>query len=202
MPNIPDLTELEFDLLSELFNLGVGKAAASLSKMVKQEVKLSVPELEFMTVAMLANQYSNDQTICSVAQYMEGPFNARSMLLFPEERSLEIVRKMLGDELPDEMISELQQEALSEIGNIVLNACIGSFAEAINEDFKVHLPQFELAKPSELLNVSGNSNDVVLFLKIDLTLSESKISGYLAFLLGSLSLLQLHKILKKMISNL
>lgn len=202
MANTPELSELEQDLLGELFNIGVGNAAASLSQMVQQEVKLSVPEVEFVTVSELANHLGKNQSICSVAQYMDGPFKARSMLLFPEESSIEVVRKMLGSHLTDEAVADLQQEALSEIGNIVLNACIGSFAQAINAEFKVDLPQFELSKPSELLNVSGNSNDIILFIRIDLTLSESEITGYLAFLLGSLSLEQLHKILQTMLGKM
>jgi len=42
--------ELESDLLAELFNIGVGRAADSLSRMVNQEVKISVPSVEFRSV--------------------------------------------------------------------------------------------------------------------------------------------------------
>ena len=44
MANLNILSELENDLLGELFNIGVGRAANSLSQMVNQEVTLSVPE--------------------------------------------------------------------------------------------------------------------------------------------------------------
>ncbi len=202
MPNEITLTELELDMLTEMFNLGVGKAAASLSTMVKQEIELSVPHIEFLSVEELATRLGSDTTICSVSLQLDGPFSAQSMLLFPEDNSLDIVRQMLGQDLPDEIVGELQQEALSEIGNIVLNACIASFAEAMNGEFETKLPVFELSRPVDLLNVSEKKNDTALFIRIDLTLSASEITGYMAFLMGTLSLEQLKEVLSKMLSNL
>jgi chemotaxis protein CheC len=40
-----DLSELEQDALKEFFNMGLGMAADSLSKMVKKEILLSLPQL-------------------------------------------------------------------------------------------------------------------------------------------------------------
>ena len=202
MPKAMVLTELQQDLLTELFNLGVGQAAASLSVMVKQEIKLSVPHVEFLTISDLAQKLGLESLVCSVSQVMTGPFSAQSMLLFPEENSLEIVRQLLGRDLPEDTIIGLQQEAFSEIGNIVLNACIGSFSKALNTEFSVDLPMFEMAKPVDLLNVAENERDIALFLRIDLMLSESNITGYLAFLMGALSLEQLKKSLDNVLLNL
>jgi len=44
-----DLDELERDALTELVNIGVSRAAASLRKMVHKEVILSVPSVEIVT---------------------------------------------------------------------------------------------------------------------------------------------------------
>ena len=53
MTGLFELDELELDLLAELFNIGVGKAANSLSQMVDQEIKLSVPSIDFKTVSQM-----------------------------------------------------------------------------------------------------------------------------------------------------
>ncbi|VAW62095.1 Chemotaxis protein CheC -- inhibitor of MCP methylation [hydrothermal vent metagenome] len=202
MSDIIKLSELEQDLLTELFNLGVGHAASALSTMVRQEIKLSVPQIEFLTIPGLADRLGNENSICCVSQSISGPFTAQSMLLFPEENSLEIVRQLMGEDLPDDTIAELQKEAFSEIGNIVLNACIGSFSNALNEEFKLDLPVFELSKSCDLLNASENTTDTALFIRINLTLSSSKITGYMAFLMGTLSLEQLKDILEKMLAQI
>ena len=43
-----ELTELEHDTISELINIGVGRAASSLSEMVAQPVELTVPTISFV----------------------------------------------------------------------------------------------------------------------------------------------------------
>ena len=201
MTNSLKLSELESDLLAELFNIGVGRAAASLSTMVNQEVKLSVPHVQFLTLEHLASKLGKNRKISCVSQKIDGTFSAESLLLFPEKGSLEIVKLMLGGQLPDEMIAELQEEAFSEVGNIVLNACIGAMSESMNDNFDVEIPKFEVNTPTELLHTK-DSDDLVLFIHIDLTLSQSDVTGYLAFLLSSISLKKLHHTLKRIISGI
>lgn len=203
MTNIPKLNELEIDYLSEVFNIGVGNAAASLSQMVNQPIKLSVPEFTFLSAEDLIVLLGKENLLCSVSQKMQGLFAAQSLLLFPENDSFEIVRQMLGDHLSDESIAELQNEAMSEIGNIVLNACIGSLSESLGTSFNIDLPEFERATPKNILKSKNlSSDDLILFIRIELTLSESKISGYLAFLIGFESFSILNENLKQKLQSL
>jgi len=202
MNNAPNLTELESDYLSEIFNIGVGNAASSLSQMVKQEIKLSVPELNFLSSTELIELLGSNNLLSSVSQKMDGPFSAQSMLLFPDADSLEIVRKLLGEHLSDEGIAELQNEAMSEIGNIVLNACIGSLSQSFDITFQIDLPEFNRATPDDILKSKHlDKESLILFIRIELTLSESKITGYLAFLLGFESFSILHEQIKAKLSQ-
>lgn len=199
--SIMNLTELEQDLLLELFNIGVGRAADSLSQMVNQEVVLSVPDVELITIERLSTKLGSQKISC-VTQHINGSFDAQSLLLFPEEASLQIVRLMLGDQLSDETIAELHQEGFSEVGNIVLNACIGSLSHSINEKFTIDLPEYDIGDPHNLLNVDNQGQEAVLFIKINLKLKNSNVEGFLAFLLGSMSLNKLHTLLKSMLAGL
>jgi len=197
------LSSLEEDMLKELFNLGVGKAAASLSRMVKQEVILSVPKVSFKTANELLNMLGTEQEIVSISQDVKGPFNARSMLLFHEESSMYVVKQMLGKEIPDEMIAELQEEALTEIGNVVLNACVGSISKSMQETFKVEIPTFQQANSSHILD--DNQLEVgssILLLEIGMTLKDSDVTGYLAFVFGSDAVDNLHLAIKKMLKKI
>ncbi len=197
-----NLDELESDLLAELFNIGVGKAADSLSRMVNQEVRLSVPAVEFLTIRDMAEYLGSDSVICSVSQNMRGSFDARSMLMFPEENSLEVVRQLMGNHLSDELVTDMQEEALNEIGNIVLNACIGSIAATLDHKFDVDLPEFDQGKPMDLLSTAGSTADEgVLLIRIHMELSECAVRGYLAFLLGQASQGNLQKVLKVMLEK-
>ena len=203
MTTLPMLGADEHDLLQELFNLGVSQAASALSKIVKQEVILSVPIIELRNRAEMVSELGEDRIICSIRQTMGGPFSAESMLLFPDESGLEVVRLMLGSQLSNETLAELQEEALSEIGNIVLNACIGAISNEIHKTFTVGLPSFDVARPIELFNVTPSAlDDVVLLVRISMTLSTSQVTGYMAFILGNLSLNELRKILTLLLKRI
>jgi len=202
MANLNILSELENDLLGELFNIGVGRAANSLSQMVNQEVTLSVPEVRFISIDEFAKHIGNGK-ICGIGQEINGSFDAHSLLLFPEESSMEVVRQMLGQQLSDEFIAEMQQEAMNEIGNIVLNACIGSISNSIGTKFDVSLPVFYHDDAEQILgnSIEGGS-DIVLFITIDMTLKKSEVVGYMAFLLGPMSLKKLQDQLKDMLAKM
>ena len=202
MPNNITLTELEHDLLTELFNVGVGNAASALSTMVNQEILLSVPEIKILPTRELAWKLGLENLICSVSQKMTGAFSAQSMLLFPEEDTPEIIRQLLGKNIPEDSIQELQKEAFSEIGNIVLNACIGSFSNAVNKEFNIDLPVFLSGNPNEIFQSEEIDTETALFMRINLTLKNSEITGYMAFLMGSDSLENLKAILDNFLKKL
>jgi len=197
------LSELEEDLLKELFNIGIGKAAATLSRMIGQEILLSVPDVTFQRSELLLTNFSEKNSIASISQSLKGKFSGEAVLLFPENSSLEVVKLLLGSRYSDEMLADLKQEALVEIGNIVLNACVGAVAQAMNGDFTLDIPNYNLASSSEILNTYNiNPNDPILLINIDLRLHESNVKGYLAFIFGPMSINSLHETLKQLIATL
>jgi chemotaxis protein CheC len=199
----PLLTPRERGLLVEMFNIGVDEAAASLSRLVKQRLTLSVLEVEFQSVSRLAQHFNEDCSMCSVSQHMSGPFDAQGMLLFTEQGSLEVVRRMLGSDMSDETLAELHQEALLEIGNIVLNACIGSISRIMETTFNIDPPQLKLGNARYLIPATaGATQDAALLIRISLELSDSATSGHIVFLLETVSLSQLHCLLQGALNRL
>ncbi len=200
MMKVPELTELEEDLLLELFNLGVGRAANSLSQLVQKEVLLSVPEVSIDTTDQVVADLDSGTLICGISQEVRGPFDARAMLVFPEQGSLEVVGQMLGGGMPEEMVAELQQEAFTEIGNIVLNACIASISNTLDGTFEIDVPQFCHGSVDSVFSAEAVGGDnISMLIYIHMRLRESEITGHLAFLLSSDSLQQLHHQLAKIV---
>jgi chemotaxis protein CheC len=185
------LTELEHDALVEIFNIGVGHAAASMSAIVNEKVKMSVPSISFLNRASAAKLLSNkdDERICGVSQHYEGAFNTEAMLMFPENKSLEIVRLMVGESVPLQELTEMEQEAMSEIGNIILNSCVGTLANIFQLKLHGSLPLYHVGTSAEILSASGSPDDTtVMMLHIDFLLEKQQIRGYVAFILDLNSL--------------
>ena len=182
------LSEIQHDALVEIFNISIGRAAAAMSGIVNEEIALAVPSFRFMTVGEAAEVLcagGEGRRICGVTQSFKGSFDAEAILMFPEERSLEIVRMMVGESLPLEELSDLEQEAMSEIGNIILNACIGTIANIVGGKFTSTLPMFRLGTSREILHADDRGeDDHVLFVYIDFRMEKREIHGYVAFLMN------------------
>ncbi len=181
-----NLSELQHDALVEIFNIGVGQAAAAMGSIVNEEVTMSVPSITFLSRSDAAEMLSIDdaQRICGVSQRYEGAFTTEAILMFPEDKSLDIVRMMVGEAMPLKELTEMEQEAMSEIGNIILNSCVGTLANIFGRELKGSLPVYHVGSSEDILGVSeGNRDTLVLMLHIDFTLEKQHILGYVAFLL-------------------
>jgi chemotaxis protein CheC len=180
------LSELENDALVEIFNIGVGQAAASMGALVNEEVTMSVPSISFLNRAEAGQLLGGKggERICGVSQYYQGAFSTEAILMFPEDKSLEIVRLMVGESVPLQELTEMEQEAMSEIGNIILNSCVGTLANIFQHQLEGSLPQYHVGTSEEILAASGSAaGTVVLMLHIDFILEKHQIHGYVAFVL-------------------
>ncbi len=192
------LSELERDALTEIVNIGVSRAAASLRKMVDAEVLLSVPSLDIITqraAAVLIGQREVDELV-AVRQSFSGAFSGRALLIFPQGQSLELVRAVAGGDMSTEELVEMEGEALAETGNVILNGCLASMANMLQRSLEMSIPEVMRGSGAELFVPAGaaptGEDPVVLFLYIDFTVREHDIRGYIAMLmdLPSLSALQ------------
>lgn len=81
-------------------------------------------------------------------------------------------------------LTEMEQEAMSEIGNIILNSCIGTLANIFGQQLSGSLPMYHVGSSEEILTASGSPADaIVLMLHIDFILEKHEIHGYVAFIL-------------------
>jgi chemotaxis protein CheC len=187
-----NLSELQHDALVEIFNIGVGHAARAMSDIVNEEVTMSVPLITFLNRADAASMLGNKDSarVCGVSQHYEGAFSTEAILMFPEDKSLDIVRLMVGESVPLQELTEMEQEAMSEIGNIILNSCVGTLANIFSQELSGSLPVYHVGTSEDILTASGGQGDsIVLMLHIDFILEKHQIHGYVAFILD-LSALQ------------
>ena len=180
-----NLTDIELDALMEVFNVGVGQAADALSQLAGSPVRLNVP-----LVAMISKQGISDdllaqgtERICAVRQEFSGVLNTEAVLMFPVQQSLQLVQMMVGGDVPLEQLGEMEQEAMAEIGNILLNSVVSGIADVLRLKFEGSLPQVEMGPVRDVLCGQGHMDEVVLSLQIDFAIDALEIQGYLVFLL-------------------
>jgi len=197
------LSDIQLDALTELVNLGVSRAAGNLAVMVREEVLLSVPKVALMTRqdAIQTLGQRDSRSLVAVHQTFEGEIVGRALLIFPEERSLELVRSLVSSELSNEEIIELEQEALAETGNVILNSCLATIANSLESRLKISLPEVLRGESTRFFNLPPppTAGPTVLFVYINFTVRRRDIEGYIAMLMDLPSLEALKKLLDALI---
>jgi chemotaxis protein CheC len=200
------LSEVEQDALAEIANMGVSRAAASLRQMVGEQVLLSVPAVRIVTrqAASKLVERGNSKKFVAVQQSFDGPFAGRALLIFPEEQSLELVRSIVGDEHSLEDVIDLEQEALAETGNIILNGCLATIANVLHRTMRMSLPSIVRGDGETLFEVEGkvSGGEFVLFLYIDFTIKNRGVQGFIALLMDLPSIAALKNIVHDFIKGI
>jgi len=202
--DVNDLTEIERDALSEIANIGVSRAAASLRQLVGEQVLLSVPSVKIVSRKEAAGLVGGGSAprLVAVRQSFEGPFSGRALLIFPEAQSLELVRSIVGPEHSLEDVIDLEQEALAETGNIILNACLATIANLLRKTMRMSLPSVIRGDGAMMFEVPAEDDgDLVLFLYINFTIKHRDIPGFIALLMDLPSFTALRKILGDFIAG-
>jgi len=182
-----EISELQRDYITEILNISMGSAASVLSEMVNEAVSLSIPEIDFLPRCDAAHKFDQINTVkmSGVTQRMSGAISGDALLIFPEEKTLTIVRALLGDTVPVESLTEMEQEAMCEIGNIILNSVVSSVADILKREIVSSLPHFIKGTGKEVFSVeSNNHDDLVMFLKVDFGLESQSINGYVTLMLN------------------
>ena len=200
---VNDLSALELDALKEIFNIGIGRSASALNLLVSEEVQLSIPK-----VSLISNEEARDRLlkenqgiISAVSQNFQGDFTGQASLMFSQENGLMLVSKLLGENIPLASLSDLEQDSLVEIGNIILNACFGTMINFLKANIEIELPRFNQGTVHEIYrHVSGGENS--LYIEVNFTLPTDNINGYISFLMDIKSLEVFKNSVKHFVSGL
>jgi chemotaxis protein CheC len=199
------LDELELDAFTEMVNLGVSRAAANLSRMVGDEVILSVPSVAIVSrgqaVQMMGDREARE--LVAVHQDFAGDIAGRALLIFPQANSLDLVTAVTGGDLPPEDVIELEQEALAEIGNVILNGCLSAMANMLQRSLQISLPEILRGAGSDFFDISSDtlSDETVLFLYISFLIKGRDIRGYIAMIMDFPAMVSLQALICELIDR-
>jgi len=191
----------QIDALCEIFNIGVGKAAAAMSSLMHDEVLLCVPRVSIFTVNEAAQQLSAAGVpMYGVRQPFRGLLNGDALLIFPGSKSLEIVRIVAGQSAPGEDLGALEKDAMAEVGNVMLNACIAALSDLLGNEFELSPPTVDMGDSRTILG-TRIQNHLVVFLHIRFELLSSQIEGYVVFVLNTTSLASLRTAIDRLLGR-
>ncbi len=175
--------DLQHEVLIELLNISAGAAADVLSQMANSEIRLTIPKLFQIPrrEAYTLVQEGGEEGIVSINMEIGGFFSGEGILLFSQQSSLSLVKVILSEQVPLEMLHELEEEALTEVGNVVLGACLATFADLLGEKMVCSVPFCLQGTPNELLT-SEQADVEVLFICVDFAHEQGQARGFVSLM--------------------
>jgi chemotaxis protein CheC len=190
-----ELTDTQKDALTELINIGYGRAAGALSELTGYRITLEVPNVSMHEIDEIAPLLQNVMSgeVASVNQMFSGPISGSAMLLLDERSALVLSRLLTDDRAPVRSDFDANaREIITEVGNILLNACLGVFGNLLQVHVSFAVPRLHLESVQHILrSINLEAEEKLrygLMIHTRFQLRTSNVTGYLVIILGITSL--------------
>jgi chemotaxis protein CheC len=187
------LTEQQNDSLSELINIAFGRTAYSLSELTGQRVVLDNPRIKMLPTGELFSSLGKVMSgeVATVHQMFSGPVSGDALLLLDYDGAVLLASLLTDETIQANRLDMSAREVLTEVGNILLNACLGMFGNLLHVHVSFSLPRLHLDLLDGLLKTIIAGKEELRYAMVITTafrLRESAVSGYLIIILGVTSL--------------
>ncbi len=154
------------DALSELINIGVGRAAGMLNEMLGSPIELRVPTVKLLKLSRLADELGQgtDESFAFVRLPFQGSIQGTAALVFPPDSAAHLVAVLTGEEPGTPDLDSVRAGTLSEVGNIVINGVMGSLGNQLHLLLTYELPTYLEGSPKHLLGHRHSDTDPTMLL--------------------------------------
>jgi len=183
-----ELTTRHSEALAELINIGYARAGKSLSELTGERIVLNAPMVEIHSIDVVRVALNDlvKGEVASVHQIFSGPVAGHALLLVSNEAA-EVLTSPLVAGVPSNEQQAARREALTEIGNILLQASMGLCGELLQVHVSFTVPRLEIETIDDMLNsISVNNQELqfAVLVRTRFELQNSQVSGYIVVILG------------------
>jgi chemotaxis protein CheC len=195
------LTPKQKDILTELVNIGYARAAGALSDLTGHRITLAVPDVKIYPIdriTPLLQEVVEGEVTC-VNQLFGGDICGNAALLFDTPAAL-ILTELLTNRPRAKVIDDTGREVLTEVGNILLNACLGTFGNLLKTGIKFTVPELKVDQVAKVLRsfrIHDKYFDNAMMIRTRFYIRASNVSGFLVILMSVTSLKHLVENLSK-----
>jgi len=202
------MNETQKDVLQEVANMGVGSASIQLSELLNNEVVMGLPNVEILDHGLTSTMISSnpDEKMGVVVQDLTGGMNGKAHFALISNESSLLVSSFL-DSSPlvndgDVDTGFYEQEALEEIGNIVISSCISEFADQLGNEVGLGIPYFIEGSFSDIFCEEKGAKQTALVIKTMMSVAEKNIKGMIIIMLTMKSTESLLSSINKLIESM
>ena len=138
-------------LIRQTTSLALLESAAQLSSLAASEVRLQLNDMHASDIDLMQSQlHGLGENLLSIQQGVQGFSQGFISWVMSDQSALLLTRKLLNEPSRFSEMTEMEQEAFTEITNISLNSCLAHFTQAFDCRFFSQLPRFQYQRPGPL----------------------------------------------------
>jgi chemotaxis protein CheC len=133
------------DFLTEIINIGLGRAGTVLGQISGSHVSLTVPDLVTCRAADLSTHLNmfGQGDIMTVSLGFSGIVSGDAMLVISPFSGRVLARQLFQDMMDEHLSDDDLGQAVTELGNIVINHFVGSWSEIFCDRFEFGVPEYQ-----------------------------------------------------------
>lgn len=179
-----ELNAIQLDVLQEVGNIGAGNAATALSQLLNEKVDMTVPTVKIIPFDDIFTKIGVEEVVIGVIVRVLGDIPGNILFTLEKEAALKIISKLTGEE--QEVISELGNSALCEIGNIISSSFMNAIAKLTNLTLMPSVPAVALDMMGAILSTtfieSGQFDEYILDLETQFLQENEKLNGHFYYI--------------------
>ncbi len=127
------MNDLERDIIREILNIGLARAADSFAIIAQERVMLEVPNLDLLPSHNIIERVREYQArYVAIQSDIRGDFNGSTFMFFSGQHIQRLSKVCLRMQVPDSLqLNELQESLLLEISNIITGALVTQLANIL-----------------------------------------------------------------------
>ncbi|MCR5204807.1 MAG: chemotaxis protein CheC [Lachnospiraceae bacterium] len=182
---IEELSDLEFDVLKEISNIGTGNAATAIAKMMGGQINIEVPIIKFLDFNELSEIIGGaENEVIGILVTLSEDIDGMMMFVMDTHSATVVVNNLLQRDEEEDITecNEMIQSALAEFGNIIAGSYLAAISKLTGLTCSPSVPALSHDMAGAVLSVPaiefGKVSDKVLLIQSVFSYKSKKAEGF------------------------
>ncbi len=181
---LEEFSDMEFDVLKEISNIGAGNATTAISQMMGIKMNMEVPVIKFLEFKELAESIGGAENIVTGILFgLEMDIDGMMMFVMDCKSAQRVIANILQSEVAEGTdFSEMGLSVLQELGNIIAGAYLSAISSLTNLTIAPTVPYLSVDMAGAILSVPaieyGKVSDKALLIRSEFGDETTTVDGY------------------------
>lgn len=181
---LEEFSDMEFDVLKEISNIGAGNATTAISEMMGIKVNMDVPVIKFLEFKELAEVIGGaENLVAGILLGLEKDIDGMMMFVLDKNSAERVIASILHTEPnPGGDFTEMGLSVLQELGNIIAGSYLSAISSLTGLSISPTVPYLSVDMAGAILSVPaieyGKVSDKALLIQSEFGDEGMTVEGY------------------------